>query len=154
VQAVLNKHRITADMLHIPDEAAITRRVIGECIGRYEVIILSGAVSAGKFDYVPNALEELGVKKVFHKVRQRPGGPFWFGKHEKGLLVFALPGNPVSTFMCLHRYFLPWLFSSWKVEMKKEFAALEEDFTFNLPLQYFLQVQLKTDGEGCWLAKP
>ena len=66
----------------------------------------------GKFDYIPQALEELSVNKLFHKVQQRPGKPFWFGAHANGVLVFALPGNPVSTFMCLYRYVLPWLKAS------------------------------------------
>ena len=154
VQAVLQQYKLNPDMLRIPDDPEITRQKIGECIGKYDVIIISGAISAGKFDYVPKALEDLSVKKLFHKVKQRPGGPFWFGKHENGMLVFALPGNPVSTFMCLHRYFLLWLQSSWNVEQEKYFAMLDEDFTFNPQLQYFLQVKLRTNEEGRWLATP
>jgi molybdopterin molybdotransferase len=154
VQAVLQQYKLNPDMLRIPDDAEITRQKIGECIGKYDVIIISGAISAGKFDYVPKALEELSVKKLFHKVKQRPGGPFWFGKHENGMLVFALPGNPVSTFMCLHRYFLLWLQSSWNIPIEKQFAMLIEDFTFTPQLQYFLQVKLHTNEEGRWLATP
>ncbi|HYV90204.1 MAG TPA: molybdopterin molybdotransferase MoeA [Chitinophagales bacterium] len=154
VQAVLQQYKLNPDMLRIPDDAAITKQKIGECIGKYDVLIISGAISAGKFDYVPKALEELSVKKLFHKVRQRPGGPFWFGKHENGMLVFALPGNPVSTFMCLHRYFFLWLQSSWGVKQEKQFAMLDEDFTFTPQLQYFLQVKLRVNEEGRWLATP
>jgi molybdopterin molybdotransferase len=152
--AVLQQYKLNPDMLRVPDDAEITRQRIEECIDKYDAIIVSGAVSAGKFDYVPKALEHLFVKKLFHKVRQRPGGPFWFGKHENGLLVFALPGNPVSTFMCLHRYFLPWLLASWKIEEKKEFAMLDEDFTFAPQLQYFLQVKLRMNEEARLLATP
>jgi molybdopterin molybdotransferase len=43
------------------------------------VILLSGGISMGKFDYIPQALEQVGVAKLFHKVQQRPGKPFWFG---------------------------------------------------------------------------
>jgi len=154
VLAVLQQYKLQPDMLRVPDNAEITRQRISACIDKYDAIIVSGAVSAGKFDYVPKALEELSVKKLFHKVRQRPGGPFWFGKHRNGLLVFALPGNPVSTFMCLHRYFLLWLRASWNVEEKKEFAMLDQDFIFKPQLEYFLQVKLRMNDEARLLATP
>ncbi|HUM48030.1 MAG TPA: molybdopterin molybdotransferase MoeA [Chitinophagales bacterium] len=154
VQAVLQQYHLNPDMLLIPDDPDITREEIRKCFDKYDIVIISGAISAGKFDYVPKALEELSVAKLFHKVKQRPGGPFWFGKHENGLLVFALPGNPVSTFMCLHRYFLPWLRLCWNLEEEKEYAVLDQDFTFTPPLQYFLQVKLKVNEEGKWFATP
>lgn len=154
VQAVLKQFNLNPDMLCIPDDPDVTREEIRKCLNKYNVIIISGAISAGKFDYVPKALEDLSVKKLFHKVWQRPGGPFWFGNHENGALVFALPGNPVSTFMCLHRYFLPWLLGCWQVEQEKQYAILNEDFTFSPQLQYFLQVKLSVNEEGKWLATP
>jgi molybdopterin molybdotransferase len=70
------------------------------------------------------------------------------------MLVFALPGNPVSTFMCIHRYFLPWLKTSWNVEEEKQYALLDEDFSFAPQLQYFLQVKLRVNEKGTWLATP
>ena len=106
VKAVLQQYSLQADTMHIPDEPEATRTQIEACLSKYDVIILSGGISMGKFDYVPHVLDELRVEKLFHKVQQRPGKPFWFGKHGNGVLVFAFPGNPVSTFMCLHRYFL------------------------------------------------
>src|SRR6185503_1725766 len=112
IKAVLQQYKLNADMIHIPDDAVITKQQIEKSLQKYDIIILCGGVSEGKFDYIPKALDECGVKKIFHKVQQRPGKPFWFGKHENGVLVFAFPGNPVATFMCLHRYFLPWLQSS------------------------------------------
>jgi molybdopterin molybdotransferase len=60
-------------MLHIPDDAMVTKQQIEKSLQEYDVIILSGGVSEGKFDYVPRALDECGVKKFFHKVQQRPG---------------------------------------------------------------------------------
>ncbi len=154
VKAVLQQHSIQADTLHIPDEPTITRTQIEACLAKYDVIILSGGISMGKFDYVPQVLEELSVSKLFHKVQQRPGKPFWFGKHENGVLVFAFPGNPVSTFMCLHRYFLPWLERSLCVASRPAFAELNEDITFTAPLQYFAQVKLKICKHGHLHATP
>ncbi|HEY6974674.1 MAG TPA: molybdopterin molybdotransferase MoeA, partial [Chitinophagaceae bacterium] len=154
IKAVLQQYKLEAGMLHIPDDASVTKQQIEKCLNEYDVIILSGGISMGKFDYVPAALEELSIKKLFHKVQQRPGKPFWFGKHDKGVLVFAFPGNPVSAFMCLHRYFLPWLKKSLEINRPPVFAVLAEDFVFNPPLQYFLQVKLQINEKGCLLAKP
>ena len=71
---------------------------------------LSGGVSAGKFDLVPSVLAELGIEQVFHKVALRPGKPLWFGIKQDGerrTLVFGLPGNPVSSFVCFELFVRP-----------------------------------------------
>lgn len=154
IKAALLQYRINADMLHIPDDAEITRTEIEKSLQQYDVIILSGGVSEGKFDYIPKALEICGVEKLFHKVQQRPGKPFWFGKHSNGVLVYAFPGNPVSTFMCLHRYFSPWLEKSLNIVKQPMYAALDQDFVFTPKLQYFLQVQLNINERGNLLATP
>ncbi|CAN5714334.1 molybdopterin molybdotransferase MoeA [soil metagenome] len=154
IKAALLQYRVNADMLHIPDDAEITRTEIEKSLQQYDVIILSGGVSEGKFDYIPKALEICGVEKLFHKVQQRPGKPFWFGKHSNGVLVYAFPGNPVSTFMCLHRYFFLWLEQSFRITKQQMYAALDQDFVFTPKLQYFLQVQLNIDEKGNLLATP
>jgi molybdopterin molybdotransferase len=155
VQAVLKLHGLPSSMIHIPDDAAIIHQELQNCLEKYDVILLSGGISMGKFDFIPRVLEKLSVHTLFHKVSQRPGKPFWFGKKENGPLVFAFPGNPVATFMCLHRYFLPWLESSLNVRGKKElYAALSEDFNFSPPLQYFLQVKLTANRHAQLLAEP
>lgn len=150
IKAVLQQHHLDADMIHIHDDAEMTRQEISRCLEQYDVILLSGGVSMGKFDYVPQVLEELSVQKYFHKVQQRPGKPFWFGAHPSGKLVFAFPGNPVSAFMCLHRYFVPWLKASLEIPVHFVYAVLDEDLNFDIPLQYFLQVTLRNDnGQLC-----
>jgi len=154
LKAILQQHAITADMLHIPDDPAVTREQVGKCLERCDVIILSGGVSMGKFDYIPQALESLHVAPLFYKVQQRPGKPFWFGAHANGALVFALPGNPVSGFMCLRRYFLPWLQASLGIPEAPSYAVLGTDFTFAPPLQYFLQVKLAGNEKGQLIAMP
>jgi len=151
VKAVLKQHHIEADMLHLPDNPEVIKKQLKTCLENYDVLLLSGGVSMGKFDYIPHALEELKVEQLFHKVQQRPGKPFWFGKHVKGPLVFAFPGNPVATFMCLHRYFLPWLNASLGMERKLSLrAVLNEGVSFHHPLKYFLQVKLQYN-EYCQL---
>jgi molybdopterin molybdotransferase len=92
---------------HITDDRGRLLLQIADLLANNDVLILSGGVSAGKFDHVPGVLAELGVRRIFHKVAQRPGKPLWFGVTSTGKPVFALPGNPVSTLVCLVRYVLP-----------------------------------------------
>ncbi len=75
-----------------------------------EVLVLSGGVSAGKFDLVPEVIAALGVEQVFHKIALRPGKPLWFGIKRDGdrqTLVFGLPGNPVSSLVCFELFVRP-----------------------------------------------
>jgi len=155
VQAALKQAGIDAGMLHIPDDEDATIQAIQQCLHNYDVILLSGGISMGKFDYIPKALKALKVEQLFHKVKQRPGKPFWFGKHDNGVVVFAFPGNPVATFMCLTRYFFPWLQASLGL-LEKPFihAVLNRSFQFEPDLQYFLQVKLHFDVQGRLLAEP
>ena len=75
-----------------------------------DVLVLSGGVSAGVLDLVPDVLAGLGVRQVFHKVRLKPGKPLWFGvagDGERIKLVFGLPGNPVSSLVCFQLFVRP-----------------------------------------------
>jgi molybdopterin molybdotransferase len=71
-----------------------------------DVLCLSGGVSAGEKDYVPGALEAAGVERLFHKWAVKPGGPLWMGRRGD-VLVFALPGNPVATFVGFEMLVVP-----------------------------------------------
>jgi len=130
--------------------------------GRFErlldeaaVLILSGGVSMGKADFVPEVLASLGVERVFHKIRQRPGKPMWFGTGPRGQAVFALPGNPVSALVCCRHYVLPALFAaSGRPPAPREHAVLTEDVTFAPDLTAFLPVRLATDDGGVIRAQP
>jgi len=155
IKPALEKYKLNANVLHIPDNPEITKQNIRESLQNYDVIILSGGISMGKFDYIPTALEELAVEKLFHKVQQRPGKPFWFGRHTNGVVVFALPGNPVSTYMCFTRYVIPWLKTCIGLPYTgSRYAILTEDFSFSPSLQYFLQVKLNMEPNGTLTATP
>lgn len=155
IKAVLQQHALQPDIIHIPDDPDVTRQQIQHCLQNYDVLLLSGGISMGKFDYIPQALEDSAVEKVFHKVAQRPGKPFWFGRHGNGAVVFAFPGNPVATFMCLHKYFLNWLRAVLGLqEQPALYAVLDKDFQFLPPLQYFLQVKLQSNQLGQLTALP
>ncbi|HEY9535800.1 MAG TPA: molybdopterin molybdotransferase MoeA [Mucilaginibacter sp.] len=155
LQAMLAQQGIKGSIRHVPDDEAIIKQQLGLCLQHYDVILLSGGISMGKFDYIPQALRDLYVEEIFHKVQQRPGKPFWFGKHGNGVVVFAFPGNPVASFMCMQRYFVPWLNASLAIQSKETvYAVLADDFKFQPSLEYYLQVKLHYSKEGQLLATP
>ncbi|MBI3219222.1 MAG: molybdopterin molybdotransferase MoeA [Bacteroidetes bacterium] len=142
----------TSTLFHLPDDESVIQTELKYILEQYDVLILSGGVSKGKFDFIPQSLEALGIQKMFHQVSQKPGKPLWFGRSSTKF-VFALPGNPVSTFLCFHRYVKPCLLASCGRNLIPSKAILAEDFTFNAPLTYFLQVRLRNE-EGKWMAYP
>jgi molybdopterin molybdotransferase len=135
---------------HITDDLAELKRRLKFHLETHDVLVLSGGVSMGKFDLVPQALDELGVRPVFHKVAQRPGKPFWFGVASSGAAVFALPGNPVSTLLCLRRYVVPALFASLGQApvAQPEKIALGAAVTVTPALTYFMPVRVELDDWG------
>jgi molybdopterin molybdotransferase len=140
---------------HLPDDLDLLEQRIGEHLAAADVLILSGGVSMGKADYVPEVLKNLGVDVVFHKISQRPGKPMWFGMGPNGQAVFALPGNPVSTLVCCRQYVIPTLDrASGAPEPAPEFAALAQDVTFKPQLTCFLPVRLVSGTGGQLLAVP
>jgi molybdopterin molybdotransferase len=141
-----------AELFHLPDDEPVLKKELTTIIIDFDLVLVSGGVSKGKYDFVPKVLETLGVQKLFHQVSQKPGKPMWFGVSDSKF-VFALPGNPVSMFMCFHRYVKPWLLKSLGTELENQQAILAEDFTFPAPLTYFLQVKI-VNTEGQLLAYP
>lgn len=142
LKGLLQQLQIRPEIAHLPDtKEEIVVRIAGY-IQQYNVLIFSGSVSKGKYDFLPDVLRDLGVKKLFHKVAIRPGKPFWFGV-KNCLPVFAFPGNPVSTFIGCIKYFFPWYYKICEIAPAKEKAVLTEDFEFKRPLTYFLQVTLQ-----------
>lgn len=155
LRAALEDMNIPSTFYHLPDSLEKTKQGLAQILEQHPVIVLSGGVSRGKKDYVPEALESLGVQKLFHKVKQRPGKPFWFGTKEDQNVVFALPGNPVSTFMCFHRYLKPWLEKSIGLTPNPPLlAALNDHVKFEPELTYFMQVKAYPNEEGHFVATP
>ncbi len=88
------------------DDADAVRSLIQEGLKSSDVLLIAGGVSVGKFDFVPRVLEELGVEIHVQRVRMKPGKPLLVGTH-RNVLVFGLPGNPVSTFVCFSLFVEP-----------------------------------------------
>jgi molybdopterin molybdotransferase len=139
-------------LFHLADDETIIAKELEIILSKFDLVLLSGGVSKGKFDFIPQRLEALAIKKLFHQVSQKPGKPMWFGRSESKF-VFALPGNPVSTFMCFHKYVKPWALASLGVTASAQKAILATDYSFKAPLTYFLQVKLKNE-EGKLMAYP
>ncbi|MFN3784831.1 MAG: molybdopterin molybdotransferase MoeA [Spirosomataceae bacterium] len=147
IEAALLPWTQQIEHLHLPDDDVLIDKILKKKLPLFDCIILSGGVSAGKFDHIPIALGRLGVQTLFHKVTQKPGKPFWFGRKTDASnrilqVVFALPGNPASTFLCVHRYVIPWFKQNYQLENKAEWAILKEDIASPIPLTHFVQVSL------------
>jgi molybdopterin molybdotransferase len=154
LQAAMMAMGWRSESFHLPDDRDQVSKNLKTILEHDDVLILSGGVSKGKFDFIPEALEELGIQKLFHQVSQRPGKPFWFGASaDRSKVVFALPGNPVSTFLCFHKYIKPWIMQNMGTEVKPMTARLAADVSFNPPLTYYLQVRTEFN-DGVLLAHP
>ncbi len=90
----------------------------------YDIILMTGGVSFGDYDFVTKAIENCGVEKIFHGVKQKPGKPIYFGKR-KQTLVFGLPGNPLSMLCCYYEYVLLAI---------KKIMGIQSEYPFHLQL--------------------
>jgi molybdopterin molybdotransferase len=147
LQASLKEFGYThVDVDHIHDDLNLLHQHYLSNIKNYDVLIYTGGVSKGKYDYLPELWLEMGVKKHFHQVRQSPGKPLWFGTDEQNKTnILGLPGNPISCLVCLHRYFLP---------NRVCYARLAHDFVFAKDLTLFLPVKIEMLENGFLLAHP
>lgn len=137
-------HPVVKD--HLKDDPKVIALHYEKNAPNFDLMIYSGGVSKGKFDYLPNVWIELGVTKYFHEVSQRPGKPLWFGvDHTRKTAVVGLPGNPVSSLVCLHRYIL---------KNREMYACLTENVIFRKPLTNFTPVKISFSREGKMLATP
>lgn len=110
----------------LKDDYAETLRLLAAGMEKADVLIVSGGISVGDYDYVGKALKELGTEQLFYKIRQKPGKPMYFGRNGK-TMIFALPGNPASLLTCFYEYVLPAL---------RKMSGMENCFltTQNVPL--------------------
>lgn len=151
LQAAMSELGWKSESFHLTDDKALVKKNLQTILENDDVLILSGGISKGKFDFIPEVLEELGIQKIFHQVSQRPGKPFWFGASaDKTKVVFALPGNPVSTFMCFYRYIKPWILQNFNVTARPVTAKLAADVNFSPALTYFLQVHTELKEGTLW----
>jgi molybdopterin molybdotransferase len=106
LEAALNKLMIKPTITVVKDNQKETEKAIEQAINDNDLLLLSGGISVGDYDFVKESLENLGVKDVFYKIKQKPGKPLFFGK-TNSCYVFALPGNPAAALSCFYQYTYP-----------------------------------------------
>ena len=156
IAAALERHSLADVSRHrlLDDEAALLESV-RRLHAKNDALILSGGVSMGQFDFVPAVLQALGCEPVFHRIEQKPGRPMWFGTSRDGKPIFALPGNPVSTLLCIVRYVVPAFrraagcTGSGPAEYRLSRAVRGPR-----RLTYFVPVKIESAGDGQRVANP
>jgi molybdopterin molybdotransferase len=94
------------ETFRVKDNLKATKKVLKYCLSAFDVVLVSGGISVGDYDFVKEALLSNGVEELFYKINQKPGKPLFFGKKDK-TIVFALPGNPASTLTSFYIYVHP-----------------------------------------------
>lgn len=151
LQSRLQELGVEARTFHFVDNSDSIYNEMKALLEDYDVLLMSGGVSKGKFDFIPEVLDRLGFEKLFHRVAQRPGKPFWFGQMGEKK-IFAFPGNPVSTLACFHKYFVPWLYKVRGLEYHPIKVVLANEVTFKPDLDYFAQASISQSEDGRYLA--
>lgn len=125
---------------HAEDDPAVLRQIIKDGLAACDILLLTGGVSVGDYDFVKGTATECGVSTLFHKIKQRPGKPLYFGMAEEKL-VFGLPGNPSSVLTCFYEYVVPAIkiMTLGKQMIRVLKAPLAETFIKNTPFTQFLK---------------
>jgi molybdopterin molybdotransferase len=135
-------------IFRVKDEESEVTRVISEALIDSDIVLLTGGISVGDFDFVKGSLEQNGVEQLFYKIRQRPGKPLFVGKKGEKF-IFALPGNPASVLSCFIQYVKPCLLEwmgnpdAWSAS---KYLPMEKDFDKKAPLTFFLKAKVQ-DGK-------
>ena len=133
----------------VRDDRDATVACLGGMLAKHDVLVISGGVSVGRRDFVPEALRALGVDNVLHRIAQKPGKPMWFGVGPQGQIVFALPGNPLSALVCAARHLLPALeHASGLAPRAPERVALAAEANAHPEFTCFVPVRLHHDDAG------
>ena len=131
------------------DNPKVVTSALQRALQQSDVVLLTGGISAGDYDFVLQATQECGVEKLFHKVKQRPGKPLYFGiktiendtDGQATKLVFGLPGNPSSVLTCFYQYVTPALekISRRKKILRTLRVPLSRPFQKTAGLTHFLK---------------
>lgn len=141
LKAVLQQLHINdLKILYATDKPEVVTNTLKKALEQADVVLLTGGISVGDYDFVLQAATECGVEKLFHKIKQRPGKPLYFGKKENKL-VFGLPGNPSSVLTCFYQYVIPALekLSKREIGLQTIKVPLAKIFQKNTGLTHFLK---------------
>ena len=147
--SLIKTHRLgSITHQHLKDDPEAIEAALKEALNlsNNDILILTGGISMGKFDWVAPLLEKLLGEPAFHGVAQRPGKPFAHWNHADSPRVFALPGNPVSVMATMYHYVLPSLRTMLGQQKQTQHLPLAEDFNWDLPLTGILPYKIQ-DGK-------
>ena len=139
------------------DDTALLQRQIHEAASRSDIVITSGGVSVGIYDFTKTALRELGAEIFFERVRLRPGKPAVFARLPDGPLFFGLPGNPVSvsvTFNLFARSAILAMQRASQTELQPSLAVLGRAVKGSTGRESYLPATLETDENARLIAEP
>lgn len=139
------------------DDTGLLKRQIAETAGRNDVVITSGGVSVGDYDFTKPALRELGAESFFERVALRPGKPTVFARLPNGTLFFGLPGNPVSVSVTFNLFARPALLAMQGAKdpaLPQEWAVLAGNVKGAAQRESYLPAQLSSTAEGTLTALP
>lgn len=131
----------------VEDTFVATKSTLQKAINENDVVLVSGGISVGDYDFVGKALQSLAVETLFYKVNQKPGKPLYCGKL-KDKTIFALPGNPAASLTCLYVYVLPTLdrISGKSISYSPSISkSLSHDYEVNNSRSQFLKALVQGD---------
>ena len=141
---------IDGGILRDKDESLFKKQIEKSIKSKIDIIITSGAVSAGKHDFVPSVVKKFNLSNFFKGVSIRPGKPILFAKL-KGLdkAIFGLPGNPISSSACFRFFVYPYLLNILGIKSEKPFKAkLKNDYSKNKKIIRFIKARLTSTNDG------
>lgn len=138
--ALQQLHIHPVEVYYATDKLEIVMAALEKALQQSDLVLLTGGVSVGDYDLVLQAATQYGVEKLFHKIKQRPGKPLYFGRKDNQL-VFGLPGNPASVLTCFYQYVIPALekLSSRKINLQSLKVPLASEFKKAAGLTHFLK---------------
>ena len=145
VSALHQKGIAVQSVLKVKDTLIETETAIKIALEASDIVLISGGISVGDYDFVGRALNNLSVHQVFHKVLQKPGKPLYFGKTDSKY-VFALPGNPAATLTCLYVYvyaLIDLITGKQQVGLTRIQFPISEDFENPFGRALFLKARFK-----------
>ena len=149
LEAVLHQRGIhEVQIVYVEDHLEKTQEILENAITTSDLVLISGGISVGDYDFVGVALHNLEVETVFYKVLQKPGKPLFFGK-QKDTYVFALPGNPASTLTCYYTYVhlaLDILCGAQHQGLLRIQLPIKEEFTNTFGRALFLKARVDREG--------
>ena len=136
-------------ILRDKDQKLFKKQISKQLKSKTDILITSGAISKGKFDFIPSVINQFKIKNHFKGVAIRPGKPIMFAKFNNNKCFFGLPGNPISSVACFRFFVIPLLFKSLGLKVEKPiFAKLKNKFSKKKKFTRFVKGKLTFDKNG------